>query len=164
MYRIVPIVILLILAGMVACSATLPRAAAPVGAAAAAPHRIVRPAPSGPPRYDANALYADLMASKAQAPEKYRHAPFLVVGWLQKIRAIGTTEIQMDLRTAGSQPVRVRLKADDDCGAGSACGRKPVALSSLPHGFQITLRCEQADLTDGVPTVAGCVLTPPDAG
>jgi hypothetical protein len=156
MYRTVPLIVLLILAGIVACTANLPHASATVGAA------TPLSAPPGLPRYDANAIYTDLAGTDGQELDKRWQTPFIVTGWLQKIHAIGTTEIQVDLKTAGEQPVRVHLKSHDDC-SGPACTR-PGALDALPRGLHLTLQCDRASVADGVPTVSGCVLTPPEAG
>jgi len=144
--------IVLALSFMYACTdASVPPQAAGRPAAAAAAE--------GPPRYDAELIYADFTASDPQVLEKYRRTPFLVTGRLQKIHAAGVSELQLDLKAADpAHPVRVRLKSDPACDDTRRCPDQ-IALNTLPRGFKVYLECGRADVEDGTPTVAECVLT-----
>ncbi|MDX3904257.1 MAG: hypothetical protein QHC78_01015 [Pigmentiphaga sp.] len=116
-------------------------------------------APQGLPRYDAERVYADFTAHDPQALEKYRKTPFVVSGWLQKIHPVGHTELQLDLKAASpAQPVRARLKSDLACERGQRCPEQ-VALDTLPRGFKVYLKCNEATLQGATPTVGDCVLT-----
>jgi len=151
MFRRLPLVVL-VLAALYAC---IDPPAPPSTAAAPSPGSQLH----GLPRYDAELIYADFAAQDAEAIEKYRRAPFVVTGRLQKIHATGTRELQLDLKASDpAHPVRAWLKSDLACDGGHRCPEQ-VALDMLPRGFKVYLECSRADLEGGTPTVAGCVLT-----
>ncbi|MPS27606.1 MAG: hypothetical protein E2576_11240 [Alcaligenaceae bacterium] len=149
MYRRLPLLVLA-LVSLLACTKSPPDPPPPATPAAAA---------DGPPRYDAELVYADFTARDPRALEKYRKAPFIVTGRLQKIHALDTGELRLDLKAADpAHPVRVWLKSDPACDGARRCPEQ-AALDTLPRGFKVYLECGRAMLEGDTPTVAECVLT-----